>query len=241
VVRAAAIVSAYFAEPYLEGRLENLLTQTERPRIVVVALQNSPEQAIAARMLEASKDSLLMTDKTPTVYHAWNLGVRAARTEFVTNANSDDRLRPDGIAVLVKALDDHPEAALVYPDVDIVQSLDGGFENAKRTGAFRFAEGGFKELMQMCFVGPMPMWRTTLHEKHGWFDAKMQSAGDYEFWLRLAKAGEKLLHVREVLGIYLDRPDSAEHRSPHIGAQETIEARKRYAEKPKTVYAKIGP
>src|SRR3990172_4603348 len=197
-MRAAAIVSAYYAEPYLEGRLENLLSQTERPRIVVVALQNSPEQAIAARTLGREHDSLLMTDAVPTIYHAWNLGIRAARTEYVTNANADDRLRQDGIATLVKALDDHPQAALVYPDVDIVQDLEGGF------------------------------------------DANMQSAGDYDLWLRLAKAGEKLLHIREVLGIYLDRPDSVEHRNPQVGAQETIEARRRYAEPRKTRYAKIG-
>src|SRR3989304_1616255 len=143
-MRAAAIVSAYYCEKYLEGRLENLLAQTERPRIVVVALQNSPEQAIAARMLEREHDSLLMTDAVPTIYHAWNLGVRAARTEYVTNANADDRLRVDGIEVLVKTLDDHPQAALAYPDVDIVQDLTGGFDNAKRTGGFRFAEGGFE-------------------------------------------------------------------------------------------------
>ena len=239
-MKAAAIVSAYYCEKYLEGRLENLLAQTERPRIVVVALQNSPEQAIAARLLEAKHDSLLMTDKLVTIYHAWNIGIRAAGTELVTNANADDRLRPDGIETLVKALDDNPDAALAYPDVDVVKSLEGGFDGAKRTGGFRFAEGGFHELMGLCFVGPMPMWRSSLHQKHGWFDAKMQSAGDYEMWLRLAKAGERLLHVREVLGIYLDRPDSAEHRNPQVGAQETIEARRRYAEPRKTTYAKIG-
>src|SRR3989304_1005921 len=151
-MRAAAIVSAYYCEKYLEGRLENLLAQTERPRIVVVALQNSPEQAIAARMLEREHVSLLMTDAVPTIYHAWNLGVRASRTEYVTSANADDRLRQDGIATLVKALDDHPQGALAYPAGDIGQDLEGGFDNPKRTGQVRFAEGGFEELMRLCFV-----------------------------------------------------------------------------------------
>src|SRR3972149_10042287 len=120
-VKAAAIVSAYYCEKYLEGRLENLLAQTERPRIVVVALQNSPEQAIAARMLEREHDSLLMTDAVPTIYHAWDLGSRAARTESGAAATADARLGQDGIETLVKALDDPPQAALVYPDVDIVK------------------------------------------------------------------------------------------------------------------------
>src|SRR4030067_957807 len=59
----------------------------------------------AGRMLDAKHDSLLMTDKLVTIYHAWNIAIRAARTEFVTNANSDDRLAVDGIARLGDYLD----------------------------------------------------------------------------------------------------------------------------------------
>ena len=78
-VKAAAIVSAYYCEKYLEGRLENLLAQTERPRIVVVALQNSPEQAIAARMLERGHGSLLMTDRLVAHYAPRHPGSPAPR------------------------------------------------------------------------------------------------------------------------------------------------------------------
>ena len=48
------------------------------------------------------------------------------------------------------------------------------------------------------------MWRREAHEEHGYFDAGMISAGDYEFWLRLAQ-NRKFLHVNETLGLYLNR------------------------------------
>jgi hypothetical protein len=60
------------------------------------------------------------------------------------------------------------------------------------------------------------------------FDAEMQSAGDYEFFARLLAGGEKFLHVREPLGIYLDRPDSAEKRDPQLSANEAAVVRERY-------------
>jgi GT2 family glycosyltransferase len=221
--RASAIVSAYFCADYLEGRIENLLGQSMRPEIVVVCGEWSREEEIASQLLEPGRDVILATKgEVPTIYDAWNRGIQASHGEYITNANADDRLSPGALLTLARTLDDHPEAALVYPDCEI-------FEGDRRIGGFRFAEGGWKELMNLCFIGPMPMWRRSLHDKHGWFDEKMQSAGDYEFWLRIAKAGEKLLHVRDILGIYLKRPDSAEHRDPGIGARETAEARRRYA------------
>ena len=228
-MKASAIISAYFGEQFLDGRIQNLLLQTLRPQIVVVAQEKSTEVDIAERMLDASHgDLLIQTTDVPTIYKAWNMGIEGALGEYITNANCDDRLAKRAIERLSQDLDRRPEVAVVYPDVDIVADLTGGFDYAWRTGYFRWAEGGFKELLEICFLGPMPMWRKSLHSKHGWFDEHMQSAGDYEFWLRIAKAGELFHHMRESLGIYLRRPDSAENRDPLVGARETKIAKKRY-------------
>jgi glycosyltransferase involved in cell wall biosynthesis len=226
-MKVSAIISAYFCEEYLEGRIENLLGQTLVPEIVVVAEYDSPEYEIAHRM----KVDLLIDEPAPiTIYKAWNQAIKMSSGEYITNQNSDDRMASYGIFKLAHELDKRPEAGLVYADVDIVESLEGGFNSAWREGYFRWAEGGHKELLQQCFVGPMPMWRKSNHEKYGYFDPQFQSAGDYEFWLRLAKAGVKFHHLREVLGIYLRRDDQAEQRFGRegIGASETMTARMRY-------------
>jgi glycosyltransferase involved in cell wall biosynthesis len=229
-MKVSAIISAYFCEEYLEGRIENLKAQTLRPQIVVVAEDWSQELEIAENLCDPLIDTYVITPDVPTIYKAWNLGIKAAKGEYITNANSDDRLADYGIFKLAHELDKRPEVGLVYADVDIVESLEGGFNSAWREGYFRWAEGGHKELLQQCFLGPMPMWRKSLHEKYGYFDPQFQSAGDYEYWLRLAKAGVKFHHLREVLGIYLRRDDQAEQRFGRegIGASETLTARMRY-------------
>jgi len=231
-MKVSAIISAYFCEEYLEGRIENLKAQTLRPEILVHAHQKSKEAEIARDLL-GPQDTLIShyPQSLPTIYESWNWLIRAAKGEYICNANSDDRLANWGIEHLAHQLDVRPEVGLVYADVDIVDSLEGGFNAAWRTGYFRWAEGGHQELLQQCFVGPMPMWRKSLHDKYGYFDAEMKSSADYEFWLRLTSNGVKLHHLRETLGIYLRREDQAEQRFGRegIGASETLTARMRYA------------
>jgi tetratricopeptide (TPR) repeat protein len=74
------------------------------------------------------------------------------------------------------------------------------------------------------------MWRREAHNEYGYFDATFISAGDYEFWLKIAR-GRKFMHVREILGLYLESPTSVEHRNAERAAWEVQEARRRHGPK----------
>ena len=161
--KVSAIVSAYFAADYLAGRLDNLFTQEPKPEIVVICQRDSAEHKIIRNY--ALDVVLVLTDDIPTIYKAWNLGIEASSGEYLTNANSDDRLLPGALAKMSAILDGKPSYALVYGNQDIVTEIGGD-----PTGKFEWAEGGIEELLKGCFCGPMPMWRKSLHTKHGYFD-----------------------------------------------------------------------
>lgn len=223
--KVTALVSAYFAEEYIEGRLANLMAQSMKPHIAVIAQADSFESLTATKML---KDydywNLITTPDIPTLYAAWNRLIEQAKTPYITNANCDDRLYPDALLKMVVALEDHADYAVVYSDVDVVSEVGG-----EPVGRYQWNEGGLDVLLQGCFLGPMPVWRTALHKQHGLFDEQYKSAGDYEFWLRLAAAGEKFYHIRkEPLGAYLDRKTSLAQREPMRSIWETARARAKY-------------
>jgi glycosyltransferase involved in cell wall biosynthesis len=223
MIRVSAIVSAYFGEKYLQGRLDNLLRE-KVDEIIVICQVGSPEEKISNKYyLEQKIRTLITTDDIPTVYDAWNRGIKEASGEFVTNANCDDRFTKGGLALLVKALDDHPDYAVAYGNQEIVEKVDGNV-----VGFFNWNEGGFRELLDGDFLGPMPLWRKSLHEKYGYFDAGMISAGDYEFWLRLAFNNEKFFKVNKTVGRYLRADNSLERRDPSLAMFETAQARTRY-------------
>jgi GT2 family glycosyltransferase len=219
--RVSAIVSAYYADEYLEGRIENLLSQTEPPEVIVIAQRGSKEAAI---MENYPRVVTIPTDDIPGVYEAWNIGIKAANTPYVTNANSDDRLAPHALKKMADILDKETTYGVVYPDVAIVNEIGGN-----PIGEYRWLEGGMKELIRACFVGPMPMWRSKLHKQFGYFDESYKSAGDYEFWMRLMAGGVKFYHVRgDPLGVYLKRQNSVEHREPLRSLWEANNARMKY-------------
>jgi glycosyltransferase involved in cell wall biosynthesis len=227
--KVSCIVSAYFAEPYLEGRLQNLMEQKPTPEIVIICQADSFEHFLVTDLCLKNPDApivLVTTPDVPTIYKAWNLGIKAASGEYITNSNCDDRLYPGALAHLAEALDKNGKKyAVAYSDADVVEQLGGLPVNR-----YEWAEGGIEELLTGCFLGPWPMWKKSLHDRHGYFDEAMHSAGDYEFWLRLAKAGEKFFHLRQVTGAYLKRPDSAEHRFSLRSIWEQARAKGRYRE-----------
>ena len=63
--------------------------------------------------------------------------------------------------------------------------------------------------MQGCFLGPDPMWRKSLHDTVGYFDYEnFNTIGDWEMWIRFAKAGAKFKLIPEVLCLYLDHENT---------------------------------
>jgi hypothetical protein len=122
-------------------------------------------------------------------------------------------------------LDANPDVGVVYPDVDRVSEIDG-----EPFGTYSWAEGGFDKLLKGCFIGPMPMWRKSLHDEHGLFDPEYHNSGDYEFWLRIAKEGVKFQRYPEPLGAFFDRDDNIENREPLRSQWETARAKAKYRE-----------
>lgn len=209
-----ALVSAYFSEKFLDARIVNILDNPVITEMIIVCRAGSPDHEIAQTHEGVV---IVTTDDIPTVYAAWNMAIKRSTGKYLISANTDDRFHPN-ISLLLSALEKGYD--LVYGDQEIYEDY-----SAPPIGRFTWREGELKELMQGCFLGPMPMWRKSLHEQVGYFDESYHVAGDYEFWLRLAKNGKKFYHVREVVGDYLKRPKSVEHREPMRTLWETARAR----------------
>ncbi|MBU6399994.1 MAG: glycosyltransferase [Verrucomicrobia bacterium] len=226
-----AVVSTYRAERFLRGCLADLEAQTVADRLEIVVVDSgSPENEHAiVREFQARYANVvyLRTEQRETVYGAWNRAIRVARGRYLTNANTDDRHRTDALERLARALDAHPEAAVAYGDCAITRTENATLADAPITGYFRWPEFDRMKLFRTCYLGSQPLWRRALHERFGDFDPTLVSAGDYEFWLRIARA-EIFVHVPEVLGLYLESPGSIEHRHREQASEEARRVRDRH-------------
>lgn len=206
----SAIVSAYYAKDFIRARLDNLISLEPRPEIIVVAQRGSVEAEIA----KTYDVTWILTPDIPTIYAAWNMAIKAANGDYITNANCDDITYPGSYAYMEDDLEFNPSIAMIYGNNHI---LDGD----KKVLHIR-KYGNYEFLKTTCFVGPMPMWRKSLHDKYGYFNEIFQVCGDYEFWLRIASFGERICHSALTVGEYRKRPGSAEHRDPKLATEEKL-------------------
>lgn len=218
--RVGALISAFYCEKYLAARITNLLEQQPRPEILAVCLRSSAEYDILQEFPEVVR---FPWATVPTIYGAWNDAILHTSADYLVTANSDDFFYPGALQSMQMVLDENPSIALVYPDADISREYGGMV-----VGRYQLPEFDVMTMLDHCYMGPMPMWRRSLHDTYGLFDSQMEVAGDYDFWLRTALQGEKFLHLPVAVGCYLSRPDSREHREHVRTLWETARAKSRY-------------
>lgn len=233
--KVSAIVSAFKAERFLRGCLDDLEAQTIADSLEIVVVDSgSPERErdIVAEYLDRYDNILsVRTPYTETVYGAWNRAILMASGEYVTSANTDDRHRADAFEVMTRALDEHTDAGLAYAGYKVSTVENETFEGSTSTEEFMPAEYNRRMLLGgYCFPGPQPMWRRGLHGQFGLFEEQFKSAGDLEFWLRISQ-GTSFLRVPEVLGLYLRYAESAEHRDQSVSQGEAQSILAAYGER----------
>lgn len=229
-ILVSVIVSTYNSERFIKGRIEDLLSQTiaKKTEIIIVnsgSLQNEDE--IVAPYLSAhSNIKYVKTKERETIYKAWNRGIKLSRGEFITNANTDDRLKRDGLEKLSSALINNPDAALVYADQFITNIPDRNYEYIANNGKAKLhvcPDYNYFHELDRCLVFSQPMWRSSLHFKDNlWFDEKYEISGDYEFQLKVSQK-YNLLHIPEPLGVFYLSPKK-ENKS-HSNIEQVIDER----------------
>lgn len=206
--KITAIVSTYNSSRFIRGCLENLLSQTaveDMEIIVVDSASEEDEGAIVAEYASSFPDIRYMrTAERESLYKSWNRGIRLARGRYVTMANTDDRSRHDAYEIMSRELDQNPRIALVYTDFyrtpEMNADFDGGLGNSRLKCVKPFSK---RHVLEGCCLGPRPMYRKAIHARIGYFNENYISAGDYEFWLRIAEH-YRMKHIPQPLTVAYD-------------------------------------
>ena len=211
--KISIITSVYDGDEFIRPFLEDITRQTvfEKKCELILINANSPgsEEEVINEYLEKYPDNIVYRklEEDPGIYGVWNIGVEMASGEYLTNANLDDRKAPNSLEKHAKDLFLNEGVDLVYADMLITDNPNETFENNSSNGRkYNFPEYSFDNLKMMNMPHASPMWRKTIHEKHGLFNAKYKSAGDWEMWLRATSGGSLLKKMPNTLGLYYFNP-----------------------------------
>ena len=211
--KISIITSIYNGDEFIEAYLEDITRQTifENNCELILINANSPgnEEEVIKKYLTKYPDNIIYKklDKDPGIYGVWNLGVELATGEYITNANLDDRKRPDSLEKHAITLFSNKDVGLVYADMAITDAPNEMWETNSSNGRqYNFPEFSFDNLKMVNMPHASPMWRKSLHDRAGNFDESFRSAGDWEMWLRAASKGIKFKKINDVLGLYYFNP-----------------------------------
>jgi len=122
-----------------------------------------------------------------------NATLSLARGEFVALLEWGDELAPDALFEVVKLLQEHTEADLVYSDEDEID------EEGNRSNP-RFKPGWSPDLLlSVNYVSHLSVYRNTLVKGIGGFREGFDGCQDYDLVLRATERTDQIHHIPKVL------------------------------------------
>lgn len=133
-------------------------------------------------------------EQNENIVGATNHALSLATGEYVGLLDHDDELAGNAVFEMVKLLQDHPEADLVYSDEDRM----GGGEGRRR--APHFKPGWSPDLLlSYDYLGGLCLYRSSLLKELGGWREEFEDRSGYDLNLRFTERTDRVRHVPGVL------------------------------------------
>lgn len=197
----AVITTHKRAPEFVQRALDSVLAQTY-PHMEIIVVDDSPadfeQRDQIKQLVEAKGAQYIAHDVCKGACAARNTGLAVAGGEYIAFLDDDDEWLPEKIEKQVAKFTDN--VALVYCGSKVCYSST----NTTVESVTAYRRGSvYAELLKTNFIGAtsFPLLRRSSLMEIGGFDIMMQSAQDYDVWLRLAQRYE-VDYVSEALAVY---------------------------------------
>jgi glycosyltransferase involved in cell wall biosynthesis len=187
------VTPSYNQGRFLRRTIDSVLGQ-DYPHIDYLVIDGGSSDESVAILQEYGKRFAWVSEPDRGQTDAINKGLARARGDIFAYLNSDDVLLPGAVAAVVRYFREQPEWDLIYGNAYFIDVEDRVLGNYP-TAAYSFA----RLLESCCICQPAAFWRRRIAERVGPFDAELHFAMDYDYWMRIDRAGGQLVHVPETL------------------------------------------
>lgn len=207
------ILPTWRAGPWVHEAIASVLAQTHRALRITVVDDASPDRAVdsvAERWGEAGgRLAILRLGERGGAAAARNQAVQRTCAPLIAFVDQDDRWLPEKLERQIARLDAEPRLGVVHTDIVHIDAAgrvrhgEADADNARR-GAVAWDRLDREALLRECFrrIGirlVSALVRRDVFEALGGFDTRHFGGEEWEFWVRLAAAGQRVAHVPEPL------------------------------------------
>ncbi|MDX3772873.1 glycosyltransferase [Chromatiaceae bacterium AAb-1] len=198
----SVVIPVYNCAAYLARTLDSVLQQQYRPFEVIVVDDGSadhPEHIVEHYQQQCPDLIRLLSKSNGGVSSARNTGILAARGDWIAFLDGDDIWLPQKLALQVKAIQDFPQAMLIYTEFAFWRpSATGDYPDTAQyikdyTSTFyRPEHSGWmyhQQLLTNWVLTSTALVRYSALQKSGLFDEELPVAEDWDLFLRLSRLG----------------------------------------------------
>lgn len=208
--KVSIIVPCYNHSRFIEECIGSVLAQDYSAKELIViddGSQDSSPEILKGLALEHGFRLILKTNEG--VCRTLNRGIEIATGEFITFIASDDVMPPQRISQQVQSLIDHPEVSVVAGAVHVIDE-ESSFLAVKTTRCDGLVS--FEQLLKKNMIyAPTAMFRREVFQKHGYYP-ETHLFEDYYMWLKITKAGGRILNTDKVWAYYRINRSNLERR-----------------------------
>lgn len=186
-------------ESYLRAAIESVRSQIYQNWQLCIADDNSPSAHIKRVIQEyAALDPRITSvfrEQNGHIAEATNSAAELATGEFIGFLDHDDELREHALYWMIRELNDHPNADLIYSDEDKITE-----EGVRHYPHFK-SDWNPELILSQNYVCHFTVVRRTLFEKLGGIRKGFDGAQDWDFVLRVSEntTPDNIRHIPKIL------------------------------------------
>jgi glycosyltransferase involved in cell wall biosynthesis len=175
------VLPTYNGSRYLAESIKSCLDQTYRNLELILVDDCSTDDTPAIIERFARQDSRIVAvrnKKNQRLPRGLNIGFARSRGVYLSWTSDDNLYEPEAIELMVRYLEAEPATGLVYCDERWI-----GSDGAERGICLKGEPEALRECncINACFL-----YRRSVYETIGGYDADMVLIEDYEYWMRVA-------------------------------------------------------
>lgn len=210
--KVSVVIAAYNCSPFILQSIESVLAQ-KYPFLEIIIVNDGSTDATAKRLEAYRRHPLIKLFHQAQRGQGWtkNRLIRTARGKYIALFDADDIMLPGRLQKQADTLDNSPLFGACYGKGKIVDMHLRPIKDELYGNEFGKPIEKNWDLLQTLMLPGTLMFRRSIAEKIGGYNAELDYSADTDFMLRLAEH-TRLLFLNEPLILYRRHKDSASHK-----------------------------